>query len=187
VGLLGTLRGSLCIYQGEELGLPEADVPFERLQDPYGIIFWPDYKGRDGCRTPMPWEARAAHGGFSTVEPWLPVPGEHGRLAVDEQEALADSVLNHYRRFIPWRNAHEVLRTGHITFVDAPEPLLAYIRKRGKVAMLIVVNMGAEPMEFSLEGFAGLKVLEGHGYESKVKNNMAHLCGYSAFFTRINA
>lgn len=185
VGLLGTLRGSICIYQGEELGLPEADVPFERLQDPYGISFWPDYKGRDGCRTPLPWEARSAHGGFSTAEPWLPVPGEHGRHAVDEQETLADSVLNHYRRFIPWRNAHEVLRTGNITFVNAPEPLLAYIRKRGKVAMLIVVNMGAKPMKFPLEGFSGLKALEGHGYESEVKNNIVNLSGYSAFFATI--
>ncbi|MCH2547373.1 MAG: alpha-amylase family glycosyl hydrolase, partial [Alphaproteobacteria bacterium] len=70
VALLCTLRGSVCIYQGEELGLPEADVPYERLQDPYGITFWPEYKGRDGCRTPMPWQTKAAHGGFSEVEPW---------------------------------------------------------------------------------------------------------------------
>ncbi|EQD65727.1 alpha amylase catalytic region, partial [mine drainage metagenome] len=48
------LRGSICVYQGEELGLPEAEVPFEALRDPYGIAFWPNFKGRDGCRTPMP-------------------------------------------------------------------------------------------------------------------------------------
>ena len=58
IALLTSLRGSVCIYQGEELGLTEADIPFERLQDPYGIAFWPEFKGRDGCRTPMPWRRR---------------------------------------------------------------------------------------------------------------------------------
>ncbi len=55
--LIMCLRGSVCIYQGEELGLPEADVAFEDLQDPYGIEFWPEFKGRDGCRTPMVWDS----------------------------------------------------------------------------------------------------------------------------------
>ena len=71
--LVCSLRGSVCVYQGEELGLAEADVPYEALRDPYGIAFWPNFKGRDGCRTPMPWDA-SERGGFSTGEPWLPVP-----------------------------------------------------------------------------------------------------------------
>ena len=54
--LIMCLRGSVCIYQGEELGLTEADLAFEDLQDPYGIEFWPEFKGRDGCRTPMVWK-----------------------------------------------------------------------------------------------------------------------------------
>jgi alpha-glucosidase len=64
IALLTSLRGSVCIYQGEELGLTEADIPFERLQDPYGIAFWPEFKGRDGCRTPMPWMAQEKFGRF---------------------------------------------------------------------------------------------------------------------------
>ena len=71
--LIMCLRGSVCIYQGEELGLPEADVAFEDLQDPYGIEFWPEFKGRDGCRTPMVWESSNQNGGFSAAKPWLPV------------------------------------------------------------------------------------------------------------------
>jgi alpha-glucosidase len=63
------LRGSVCLYQGEELGLPEAEVAFEDLQDPYGIAFWPEFKGRDGARTPMVWEASNAGAGFSTGRP----------------------------------------------------------------------------------------------------------------------
>ena len=80
IALLLSLRGSVCIYQGEELGLTEADIPFEKLQDPYGIAFWPEFKGRDGCRTPMPWTAQEKFGGFSTVEPWLPFPEEHRNM-----------------------------------------------------------------------------------------------------------
>lgn len=68
-----SLRGSPCLYQGDELGLPEAAIAFEDLQDPYGITMWPEYKGRDGCRTPMPWQAKAVDLGFS------PDPGERGR------------------------------------------------------------------------------------------------------------
>ena len=64
--LLMSLRGSVCLYQGEELGLTEAELAFEDLQDPYGIRFWPEFKGRDGCRTPMVWESDVPNGGFST-------------------------------------------------------------------------------------------------------------------------
>ncbi len=67
--LLMCLRGSLCLYQGEELGLPEAELDFEELQDPYGIEFWPEFKGRDGCRTPMVWTTDNAAAGFTTGSP----------------------------------------------------------------------------------------------------------------------
>ena len=77
VDLLCSLRGSICLYQGEELGLTEADIAFEDLRDPYGIRFWPGFKGRDGCRTPMVWEADAQNAGFSIAKPWLPVPDNH--------------------------------------------------------------------------------------------------------------
>src|SRR6202035_2692301 len=88
-----SFRGGACIYQGEELGLTEAEIAFEDLQDPFGIEFWPDFKGRDGCRTPMPWFSGLPNGGFTLEKPWLPVPPEHLALAVDEQEKDPDSVL----------------------------------------------------------------------------------------------
>ena len=80
--LLLSLRGSVCLYQGEELGLPEADILFEELTDPPGIRFWPEYKGRDGCRTPIPWDEGEAPNGFTTGKPWLPVKPPHSALAV---------------------------------------------------------------------------------------------------------
>ena len=69
----------------EELGLGEADVPFEALQDPYGITFWPNFKGRDGCRTPMPW-TEGALAGFTTGKPWLPIPA--GQLSLTNGRSL---------------------------------------------------------------------------------------------------
>jgi alpha-glucosidase len=187
VALLCTLRGSVCLYQGEELGLPEADVPYEKLQDPYGIRFWPEFKGRDGCRTPMPWQSNAAHGGFSQVEPWLPVPGEHQCAAVEVQEAHADSVLQHYRRFINWRNSHEVLRTGTFRFLDAPAPVLAYVRKRGKQAMLIVVNLGEKAQQVTLDSVSVKQAFNEFGYDSSHKANTVKLGKYGVFIAHVDA
>src|SRR6185312_6909353 len=120
-----------CLYQGEELGLPQADVPFERLQDPFGITFWPKFKGRDGCRTPMPW-ANRPHGGFSEAEPWLPVDDIHRELNVESQEARAGSVLRFAKEMIALRKARPELSEGTIRLLDAqtvPEGVLAFARE----------------------------------------------------------
>ncbi|MEY8876156.1 MAG: alpha-glucosidase [Leptothrix sp. (in: b-proteobacteria)] len=119
LALLLTLRGSVCLYQGEELGLPEAEVPFERLQDPYGLAFWPEFKGRDGCRTPLPWVAADGQGGFTTGEPWLPVSATQLPLAVDAQQADPAAVLHGARALLAWRRAEPLLREGEIRFLDS--------------------------------------------------------------------
>ncbi len=91
MALLLSLRGSVCLYQGEELGLPEADLAEADLRDPFGIAYWPEFRGRDGSRTPMPWVAAERHGGFTTAAtPWLPMPPAHRVLAADAQEADPD-------------------------------------------------------------------------------------------------
>src|SRR5438093_1226613 len=101
MALLLSLRGSVCVYQGEELGLPEPELDFEDLRDPYGIAFWPEFRGRDGARTPMPWQENAPHAGFTSANrPWLPVPPAHHALAVDRQERSAAALLHSWRRFL---------------------------------------------------------------------------------------
>ncbi|MBY0354421.1 MAG: alpha-glucosidase family protein [Rickettsiales bacterium] len=142
LALITSLRGSLCLYQGEELGLPEAEIAFEQLQDPYGIRFWPEFKGRDGCRTPMPWRD-APHGAFTQGKPWLPVPEAHQRRSVETQEQDASSLLHHYRAFIAWRNNQPTLRSGDIRFVDVAEPLLAFERSEGTDKILCIFNFSA--------------------------------------------
>ena len=138
--LVCTLRGSVCVYQGEELGLREAQVPFEALRDPYGIAFWPNFKGRDGCRTPMPWRA-ADNGGFSTGHPWLPLPAEHVARAVELQEQEPGSTLHGFRRLLRWRNQHPALVRGSIEFVHADERLLAFIRRCESESLLVALNL----------------------------------------------
>ena len=139
--MVASLRGTVCIYQGEELGLPEADVAFHQLQDPYGIAFWPNFKGRDGCRTPMPWTDDNG-AGFSSVKPWLPIPDCHRALAVSHQEADPESVLNGFRGFMRWRRKQEALRWGDIRFLEAPEPLLLFTRTLENHSILVAINLG---------------------------------------------
>ncbi len=127
--LMMCLRGSACLYQGEELGLPEADVPFEDLQDPYGIEFWPEFKGRDGCRTPMVWTAQDEQSGFSTGHPWLPVSPTQSERAVDQSERNPNSVLHHYRRAIALRHAHTALMSGTQAEMAQLGPVLTFMRE----------------------------------------------------------
>ncbi|MCF1428020.1 MAG: alpha-glucosidase family protein [Shewanella sp.] len=152
--LLGCIRGSVCMYQGEELGLTEADIPFELLQDPYGITFWPNFKGRDGCRTPMPWLKDDEFAGFSTVTPWLPAVDSHKPLAVDVQQNAELSVLKTTQAFLHWRKNQPVLLAGSIRFADLSEPLLGFWREYEGKRLLCLFNLSGEAQPVSLEALA---------------------------------
>lgn len=132
IAMLLALRGTICIYQGEELGLSEADVAFEDLQDPYGIEFWPKFKGRDGCRTPMPWQSDVENCGFSSSTPWLPLDNRHNELAVNIQQSQSDSMLAHYRKLLGLRSSEEVLRTGDIELVRTDNNATLCFRRTSK-------------------------------------------------------
>ena len=149
------LRGSPCIYQGDELGLSEAEIAFADLRDPYGLAMWPEFRGRDGCRTPMVWSAAAPHAGFGDgAAPWLPIPGEHLPLAVDLQEADPHSLVNFYRGMLAWRRAHPVLRCGSIELLDADNAVLAFVRRGGgdTQPLLCALNLGASEAHYALPG-----------------------------------
>jgi alpha-glucosidase len=157
--LLMALRGNVFVYQGEELGLPQANVPFDRLVDPEAIANWPRTLGRDGARTPMPWRAEAAHAGFSTIEPWLPVDPRHPPLAVDLQDADPASMLNLTRRLIALRKREPALRLGSLRFLDAPAPVLAFERTRGEDTLTCVFNLGHEAVAWGSPGTADVLAL----------------------------
>ncbi len=143
--LLLSLRGSVCTYQGEELGLTEAVIAQHQLQDPYGIAFWPEFKGRDGCRTPMPWNSKEKNAGFSPVATWLPVAPEHLPLAVDIQETDKNSVLNSYRKFMLWRKNQPALLWGGIEFLPAPDSVLMFKRRYQEHSIIAAFNFSEKP------------------------------------------
>ncbi len=180
--LVASLRGSVCVYQGEELGLTEADVPFELLQDPYGISFWPTFKGRDGCRTPMPWDG-SVHAGFSTGHPWLPLANDHHALSVAKQEAQPESPLNQYRRFLAWRAQQPALREGSIHFLDTEEPILAFTRSHGDQTLLCVFNLSAKPQVFTAPDGHTRQALKTIG-DATLDASTLQLPGYGAAFLR---
>jgi alpha-glucosidase len=180
------LRGSVCIYQGEELGLPEADVPYEALRDPYGIAFWPESKGRDGCRTPMPWRD-AGHGGFTDGTPWLPLDDRHHRLNVAMQETDPASPLNRFRRFLQWRRQRPAMKWGDIRFLDAPEPLLAIVRSFREETILAVFNLGSDAATLGLPVGAA-RAFDDHGLPGgRMEHGRILLPGYSAWFGQLDA
>ena len=146
-----TLRGSVCVYQGDELGLPEAEVAFEDLQDPYGITMWPEFKGRDGCRTPMAWEGDATDMGFGSGEtkPWLPLTEAYRALAVDKQSGDADSLLNFYTQFITWRRQQPLLRQGALQLLGEHPQVVAFVRELNGERMVCAFNMSNTACEWA--------------------------------------
>lgn len=140
--MLACLRGSICLYQGEELGLPEAEVAFEDLQDPYGIEFWPEFKGRDGARTPMIWQTDNGQGGFTSAsKSWLPVTAPHLVRSVAAQAGDPGSMLAHYSRVLAFRRAHPALRTGAMEQIGATGSAAHFIR-RGDEVLFCAFNLG---------------------------------------------
>ncbi len=154
IALLCSFPGTLGIYQGEELGQTDTDILFEEVRDLGYIAFWPENKGRDGCRTPMVWEHDAPAAGFSEGQPWLPVKDPQRARAVDLQEARNDSVLHAYRATLGFRRSSAALREGATTFLDLPEPVLGLVRSAGGQALTCLFNLGERPLTLTVAGEA---------------------------------
>ncbi len=180
--VLTCLRGTAFLYQGEELGLPQAEVPFERLQDPEAKAFWPIYHSRDGARTPMPWRPDSPGAGFSTAEPWLPVDPRHYPLAVELQEADPTSMLRFTRRFLDWRKRRSALRTGDIMFLEAPEPVLVFLRSSASERLMCAFNLGPKNESIRIDIGAASVPLTGHGLSGEFNGDRLDLPPYGAVF-----
>lgn len=139
------LPGSVYLYQGEELGLPEAEVPREHIQDPMHFRSGGRDPGRDGCRVPLPWTADAPHAGFGSRErPWLPQPADWPAYAADRQDRDPRSMLSLYREALRLRRAEPGFGDGPLRWLEAPEEVLAFARADG---LLCVVNLGSAPAD----------------------------------------
>jgi len=181
--LLVSLKGTTLIYQGEELGLPQAQLTRDQLRDPVGDLYWPYDGGRDGCRTPMPW-APGPNLGFTTGEPWLPAAREHEGLTVAEQERDPDSVLAFARAMIAFRRSSAAMRLGELSFIDTPDPVLAFVRRFGDDAVACVFNLGGQPAVIADAAFAGAEVLP-LGGEAELRAGSLGLSPYAAAFLKL--
>jgi len=152
--MLLTLRGTPVLYQGDEIALPDVDVPHERMRDPLGVLYWPAYAGRDAMRTPMPWQDGPG-GGFTDpgVEPWLPL-GHPDGVTVADQRGDPDSTLHLVHDLIALRRARPDLNRGSYRSLEVESPLWAW--SRGE-RVIVACNMGDEPRR--LEGMAGAVLL----------------------------
>ncbi|HEX2581221.1 MAG TPA: alpha-amylase family glycosyl hydrolase [Dongiaceae bacterium] len=181
--LLTSLRGSACLYQGDELGLPQSELSFTQLRDPYGIAFWPHFKGRDGVRTPIPWEADAPYCGFSRHEPWLPIGAGHREYAVDRQRSDPHSTLSLLGAFLAWRKKEPALKRGAIRFLDdLPENTLGFVRTLSDIQIYCYFNFGTDAQQLALPTL--LTPLPAPGARAEVRNRMLALEGHGFFMGR---
>jgi alpha-glucosidase len=181
LAVLLSMRGSVCLYQGEELGLTEAYVPFEDLRDPYGIRFWPKFRGRDGCRTPMPWTSDMTFAGFSDTKPWLPIAVDHKARAVDMQEADPGSILAFYRRMLAFRRRHPALAKGSLTLGPTATEYVSFLRSDGDETLFCAFNLSDSGQTVTLpEG--SWHVLSDAGFESHVAGREGYMPPAQALF-----
>ena len=177
LALLCALRGTVLLFQGEELGLPEVDLRRDQLKDPVGDLYYPLFKGRDGCRTPMPWDGSKPNLGFSSGTPWLPLGPAHAALAVAAQDADANSTLAYARSFLKTRKNITALVTGDLTLLEAPDQMVAFVRGG---AVLCVFNLGDTAQTWTLPRSASEIPLGSGG--AALKGGVLSLPPLSAWF-----
>ena len=139
--MLLTLRGTPYLYYGEEIGM--RDIPIRRksdVQDPVGKHYWPFYKGRDGCRSPMQWNGQSGSG-FSNHLPWIPLHENHKFRNVQNQQQDPDSLLNFYKKLLQIRKQNPALRQGmYMPLTFDPRRLLAYVRQTSDQIVIVALN-----------------------------------------------
>ncbi|MEH3098799.1 alpha-amylase family glycosyl hydrolase [Sphingomonas adhaesiva] len=158
--LLLTLRGTPTLYQGDELGIGQVDIPPERVRDPQELRQPGIGIGRDRSRTPMPWDD-SAFAGFSTVEPWLPLNADWRTRNVAAQDGDPSSMLTLYRRLLALRRARPALGLGDIALVEADRDVLAYERRYRGERLLVALNLSDEPRAMPFAGEVLLSTLAG--------------------------
>ncbi len=152
--LILSFQGSVCLWQGEELGQTDTELSLEELTDPQGINFWPEPVGRDNTRTPMVWD-NSANGGFTggNGTPWLPVKAPQLARNVAAQAGVAGSVLESYREMLAFRRATPALRGAAATrFLDLPDPVLGFVRGAGDEAVVCLFNLSPGSLRLTATG-----------------------------------
>jgi alpha-glucosidase len=186
LAVLICLRGTIFLYQGEELALPQARVPFDRLRDPFAIAAYTGGSGRDGARTPMPWTAVGPAAGFSDVaDTWLPVDEAHRPLAVAEQEANPASTLHFVRRALSLRRGCEALREGTANVRAMPPGVLGFERVSETETLLCLFELSGRVASVATP--PGAHVLERFHEEVSIQSASVTLPAYGGVVLRLSS
>jgi alpha-glucosidase len=148
--LLLTLRGTPTLYYGDEIGMHQVAIAPEQVRDPFEKNVPGIGVGRDGCRTPMQWDA-TAFAGFSTTTPWLPLADDFTHENVVNLAADERSIFHLYKALIDLRKKLPPLQSGEYVPIAAEGDLLLYRRQSGETAIVIALNLGAEPISIASE------------------------------------
>jgi len=147
--LLLTLRGTPTLYYGDEIGMHDAEIPPEKVQDPFEKNVPGRGLGRDPQRTPMQWSA-AKNAGFTEGEPWLPIAKDYAQINVETERDDPFSILSLYTQLIKVRRGEPALEVGELEPIDTDGDLLTYVRREGESAFLVALNFGSEPQVMDL-------------------------------------
>jgi alpha-glucosidase len=159
--LLLTLRGTPTMYNGDEIGMHDVDIPPELVQDPQELGVPGIGLGRDPERTPMQWDA-SPNAGFTTGTPWLPLADDYQRFNVAAEQSDPRSMLTLHRRLIALRRSSPALEIGSYAPVAAEGDLLAYVRSAGSQRFLIALNLGSQEQSLDLGALRGRVVISTH-------------------------
>ena len=150
LALILALPGRIFLYNGEELALPQADVPDEYRRDP-AFFRQPsesEYKGRDGCRVPIPWDADLPNAGFTNSEPWLPMPEGWANYSASIQNDDPNSMLNYYRNMIQRRREENWMKSGVIGDVETSSGILSFDKTSGNKRVRVLINFSDSDFRF---------------------------------------
>jgi alpha-glucosidase len=139
MALLLTLRGTSFMYYGEEIGMRDIALRRSEILDPPGRKYWPIYKGRDACRSPMQWD-NGKNAGFSAAKPWLPVHPDYLQRNVAAQAADPDSLFHFTKKLLSLRKTSPALQRGDYNPLESPPDTLAYLRRMPEQSILVAVN-----------------------------------------------
>ncbi|SDT32555.1 alpha-amylase family glycosyl hydrolase [Bradyrhizobium canariense] len=156
--LLLTLRGTPTLYYGDEIGMHQVAIAPDQVRDPFEKNVPGIGVGRDGCRTPMQWDA-TPNAGFSTSTPWLSLASDFSHENVVNLDADAQSILSLYKALIKLRKQTPALTSGDYSPIAAQGDLLLYRRQSEGQAVVIALNLGAEPVSVTSSSI---------GFDSKV-------------------
>ena len=178
--LLLSLRGTPIIYYGEEVDMQEYEITKDELRDPQGIRFWPDIKGRDGCRLPFPWDSKLTNQGFNSgTKPWLPAVN---KLSLDQAKADSGSTFHVLQEMLQIRKKFPALQNGSYRKILLDGDCFVFERKTEDETMLIAANFSTEEQSINLP-YKVTKDLTPKAYKRfcTIKNELLTLPAYGYF------